>query len=361
MDLEDKRWIMVSIVVPVYNTGNSVRKCVESLIHQSYQDTEIILVDDGSDYETASICDRLEQKYSDKISVYHCNNGGVSAARNYGIQKAKGKYIFFADSDDYAEPQMLEVMVKMAEQNQVQLVIAGYYFETPHVNKKKIVYESIAQKIPSIQIGTEEELKNAMVSLWDSSLMYNIWNKLFCLDLIKENQILFPVGKAFNEDRDFIREYLYHIQTSYVIEDCFYHYIRENEMSATDVYRSDMLEIRKEEFKSLKKFFKNLGIYNSISREYVSREHFDRVVGTVENMFHSSMSAREIRSEIRRITEDDDTKYAMLYAKPKSRKMKVLYVIFKMHITDVVYVVMKCIYLLRVKYPVLFYRLRQSR
>ena len=66
------------------------------------------------------------------------------------------------------------------------------------MNKKKIVYESIAQKIPSIQIGTEEELKNAMVSLWDSSLMYNIWNKLFCLDLIKEKQILFPVGKAYN-------------------------------------------------------------------------------------------------------------------------------------------------------------------
>lgn len=352
---------MVSVVVPVYNTGIAVKKCVESLIHQSYQDTEIILVDDGSDYETALICDGIKQEYGDKVFVYHCKNGGVSAARNYGIKKASGKYIFFADSDDYAESRMLEVMVGMAEQSRAQLIISGYYFDTPYSNKKKHIYESIEQKIPSMNIKTEEELKKAMVSLWDSSLMYNIWNKLFCLEIIKENQILFPAGKAFNEDRDFIREYLYHIHTIYVIEDCFYHYIRENGMSATDVYRPDMLEIRKEEFKRLQIFFNNLGIHDPISREYVSREHFDRIVGTVENMFHSSMSGSEIRCEIRRIIKDDDTKYAMRYAKPKSKKMKVLYAIFKMNISGVVFVVMKCIFLLRVKCPVLFYKLRQSR
>ena len=121
---------MVSIIVPVYNTGIAVKKCVDSLIQQSYQDIEIILIDDGSDHETADICDRLEQE-NDKVIVYHCQNRGVSAARNYGIEKAGGKYIFFADSDDYAESQMLEVMVGTAEKYRMQLIIAGYYFDTP--------------------------------------------------------------------------------------------------------------------------------------------------------------------------------------------------------------------------------------
>lgn len=352
---------MVSIVIPVYNTGISIKKCVKSMIYQSYQDTEIILVDDGSDYETASICDRLKQEYGNKIFVYHCENKGVSATRNYGIEKAGGKYIFFADSDDYAEPGMLEIMVNMAEEMQAQLVIAGYYFDTPYSDKKGSAYVSIAQKMSSLRIETKEDLKEAMVSLWDSSLMYNIWNKLFCLEIIKEKQILFPVGKAFNEDRDFVREYLYHIQTIYVLDDCFYHYIRENELSATDIYRPDMLEIRKEELKRLQHFFHNLGIYDSKAREYVSREHFDRIVATVENMFHSRMSGKEIRCEIRKIIEDGDTKYVMTYAKPKSRKMKVLYIIFKLKNTGIIFVSMKSIYMLRVKYPVLFYRLRQSR
>lgn len=352
---------MVSIVIPVYNSGMAIKKCVESMIHQSYQDTEIILVDDGSECETASICDELNQRYSSKVSVYHCKNRGVSAARNYGIEKASGKYIFFADADDYAEPRMIKTMVDMAEKNQVQLIIAGYYFDMPNKNGKNSDYVSIAQKLPSTKIDTKEELKSTMVSLWDSSLMYNIWNKLFCLEIIKENRIMFPVGKTFNEDRDFVRDYLYCIQTIYVIDECFYHYIREKEMSATDVYRPDMLEIRKEEFKRLQIFFKNLVIYDSQAREYVSREHFDRIVGTVENMFHSSMSGKEIRYEIRKIIQDVDTKYAMTYARPKSKKMKVLYIIFKMHNAGMIYATMKSIYLLRVKYPVLFYKLRQSR
>ena len=161
--------------------------------------------------------------------------------------------------------------------------------------------------------------------------------------------------------RDFVRKYLCHIQTAYVIGDCFYHYIRENEMGATNVYRSDMLAIRKEEFSCLKNFFKSLEIYNDESREYVSREHFDRIVATVENMFHGNMTAGEIRCEIRKVMKDDDTRYAMKYTRPKSKKMKVLYLVFRTHNTVIIFTVMKVIYLLRKKYPVLFYRLRQSR
>lgn len=351
---------MISIVVPVYNTKTSVSKCVNSLVHQTYTDTEIILVDDGSDFGTASICDLLMKEY-DNVVVYHCENRGVSAARNYGIQKASGKYIFFADSDDYAEPRMLEVMVEKAERYQSQLVIAGYYFDIVCTNKNKHYVECIKQKMSSINIETKDELKNEMVTLWDSSLMYNIWNKLFQLEIIKNNQIYFPLGKEFNEDRDFVREYMYHVQTAFVIEDCFYHYIRENDVGATGIYRLDMLEIRKEEFRNLCSFFKKMGVYNAQSREYISREHFDRVVGTVENIFHSNMSGREVRCEISKILNDNDTKYVMKYAKPKSKKMKILYMIFKTRNVGIIYTIIKIIYLIKRVNPALFYRLRQSR
>lgn len=351
---------MVSIIVPVYNTGIAVKRCVDSLAHQSFQDIEIILVDDGSDHETASVCDRLKQEY-DKLSVYHCQNRGVSAARNYGIEKANGKYVFFADSDDYAEPRMIEVMVALAEKYQLQLVIAGYYLDMPLTSQDEQIYESIEQTIPSCRIKSKDELKTEMVYLWDSSLMYNIWNKLFKLEIIKENQILFPVGKAFNEDRDFVRQYLCYVQEVYVTEDCFYHYSRENETGATSVYRSDMLEIRKEEFHQLRHFFDSFGICDDRSREYVSREHFDRIVATVENIFHSDMPAREIRQEIRKAIKDDDTRYVMKYTRPKSKKMKVLYMIFKTNNAVLIFLIMRAVYLLRRKYPVLFYRMRQRR
>lgn len=351
---------MVSIIVPVYNTGGSIRKCIESLIHQSYENIEILLIDDGSDFETAAICDSLGQEYG-KLTVYHCKNQGVSAARNYGIERARGKYIFFADADDYVEPKMLEVMVGIAERSNVQLVIAGYYFDTPYLKRNNQIYECIEQKVATIKIESKEQLKNELVYLWDSSLMYNVWNKLFDLEIVRDHNISFPVGKGFNEDRDFIREYLKHIETAFVTEECFYHYIRENDLGATGIYRSDMLAIRKEEFHCLKEFFDDFGIYSVKAREYVSREHFDRIVGTVENIFHSNMSNREIKCKIQKIMDDDDTKYAMMYAKPKSKKMKVMYLMFRTHNVDIVYLIMKLIYLLRIKYPVLFYKLRQSR
>lgn len=351
---------MVSIIVPVYNTGMAVKRCVDSLLHQSYQDIEIILVDDGSDRETASICDRLRQE-NEKLTVFHCQNRGVSAARNYGMERAVGKYIFFADADDYAEPRMLEVMVDTAEKYHAQLIVTGYYFDTPYTSDDKQVYESIELKVPSCKIATKDELKEEMVYLWDASLMYNIWNKLFELKIIKENHICFPIGKTFNEDRDFVRKYLCHIQSAYVLGDCFYHYMRENETGATNAYRSDMLAIRKEEFHRLKKFFESLGIYNARSREYVAREHFDRVVATVENIFHGHMQAGDIRREIRKVIKDDDTRYAMKYTRPRSKKMQVLYLVFKTHNTVIIFAVMKAVYLLRRRNPALFYRLRQSR
>ena len=331
---------MVSIIVPVYNTGKYIKKCVDSLIHQSYSNIEIILVDDGSDSETALLCDSCAQE-DDKITVYHCENRGVSAARNYGIKKAKGKYIFFADSDDYAEPQMLEKMVGIAQRYMVQLVIAGYYFDIPCISKDNQTMESMEQKVPSFEIKSEAELKRTMVFLWDSSLMYNVWNKLFALEIIREN--------------------LRHIQTAYVTQDCFYHYMRGGRGGATEVYRPNMLQIRKEEFKRLRAFFKEWDNYDSAAREYVSREHFDRVAGAAENVFHSDLDTRKIVCEIRKMVWDEDTRYALAYALPKSLKMKILHLLFKTRSTVLIYTVMRCIYFVKVKYPVLFYRLRQSR
>lgn len=351
---------MVSIVVPVYNTGKCIKKCVDSLLRQSYPDIEILLVDDGSASETAALCDLCAEK-DDKVSVYHCENRGVSAARNYGVTKAKGKYIFFADSDDYAESDMLEKMVALAEYHASALVVAGYYFDIPYRSKNGQTVECIEQKAPSFAINSDKELKEAMVYLWDASLMYNVWNKLFRLAVIKEHRILFPEGKGFNEDRDFVRNYLRHIQTVYVTEDCFYHYVRGGKGGATEVYRPDMLQIRKEELRHLRVFFTDLGIYDLRAREYVSREHFDRVVGAAENVFHSDLNARKIVSEIRKMVRDRDTKYALRYAAPKSRKMKMLHLLFKTRSAVLIYIVMQCIYFVKVKHPALFYRLRQSR
>ena len=103
---------MISVIVPVYNVKKYLKRCICSLLNQSYIDYEIILIDDGSNDGSSEICDKYARKY-DKIAVYHKENGGLSSARNYGIVHSSGEYITFVDSDDYVSPQYLEVLEKL--------------------------------------------------------------------------------------------------------------------------------------------------------------------------------------------------------------------------------------------------------
>ena len=97
---------LISIIVPVYNVEKYLKKCVDSIVNQTYKNLEIILVDDGATDSSGEICDELE-KLDNRIKVYHKENGGLSDARNYGVARATGSYIGFVDSDDYIDAEMI--------------------------------------------------------------------------------------------------------------------------------------------------------------------------------------------------------------------------------------------------------------
>lgn len=136
-----KRNISLSIVVPVYNVEEFLPKCIDSLLNQdlSAEDYEIILVDDGSPDRCGAICDEYASKYGN-IRVVHRKNGGLSAARNSGIEIAQGKYIQFVDSDDYLEPNVLKTLVEKMERDSLDVLRFNYRnvneeYEEIHPNK----------------------------------------------------------------------------------------------------------------------------------------------------------------------------------------------------------------------------------
>ena len=119
---------MISVVIPVYNVEKYLAECVDSVLGQTYQDYEIILVDDGATDSSGAMCDEYAQKDA-RIRVIHQPNGGLSAARNAGLSAASGEYIYFLDSDDYIEPTTLADLVSVAEQEQADVVFFdGYVF-----------------------------------------------------------------------------------------------------------------------------------------------------------------------------------------------------------------------------------------
>ena len=130
---------LVSIVVPVYNVDKYLDKCVNSIINQKYKNLEIILVDDGSTDESGKKCDLWAEK-DNRIRVIHKENGGLSDARNVGIDNSKGYYISFIDSDDFIENDMIEVLLKEIKENNCDISICGYY--KTYVDKDEIIDNS---------------------------------------------------------------------------------------------------------------------------------------------------------------------------------------------------------------------------
>lgn len=179
---------LISVIVPVYKVEEYLKKCIDSIINQTYKKLEIILVDDGSPDSCPQICDQYA-KLDDRIKVIHKTNGGLSDARNAGMAVASGKYISFIDSDDYIDSNMLNILLDVAIKNNCQVVQCGTvkfnYGEDVNANKN-----NLAVKVYSTTDALFELIN-------DRSLVQTVWNKLYSADVALTE--FFPKGKL-NED-----------------------------------------------------------------------------------------------------------------------------------------------------------------
>lgn len=177
---------LLSVIVPVYNVEKYLAKCVDSILNQTYSNLEIILVNDGSRDFSGSICDVFVQKDS-RVQVIHKENGGLSSARNMGIEAATGEYITFVDSDDWIESDAYEHLMGLMERNQVQLVCGGNYNVDEDTGERTL---GVCPR--KEEVITTEEMVGRMF-LWqdcDSS----VCDKIFHRDLL--DHFRFPVGKV---------------------------------------------------------------------------------------------------------------------------------------------------------------------
>lgn len=216
-----------SFIIPVYNVEKVIRRCIDSILYQTIQDFEIILIDDGSSDRSGEICDSYSSR-DNRIVVIHKNNAGVSSTRNMGLERVKGQYIIFLDSDDYIEPDYLEVLDK----NEADLKIIGYKIEDEYGRTKKI--NQYEEKIEPIL--TSEQLAEAFK---EGDFNY-IWGKCFRTDIIKEHNINFDVNVSLAEDTLFVLEYVKYITSIKYLSDIGYHYIKYNTETLTKIdFNSD--------------------------------------------------------------------------------------------------------------------------
>lgn len=185
---------MISVIVPIYNTEKYLHRCIDSILAQTFTDFELLLINDGSKDNSGAICDEYAAK-DPRIHVFHKENGGVSSARNVGLDNAKGDYIMFVDSDDYMFPQMCEQMIATIESKKADLVVCGTT-ETGGGYWRPVADNDY----------TLTQLKENFVELLHTELLSPPWNKIFKRTIIGEQR--FQEDITFGEDLIFNLEYI---------------------------------------------------------------------------------------------------------------------------------------------------------
>lgn len=205
---------MVRIIVPVYKVEKFLPKCIESVLNQTYTDFELILVDDGSPDKSPEICDKYAE-LDKRVVVIHQKNAGVSAARNAGLENAKGEYIGFVDPDDWIAPKMYEQMIFAMEGSNADLAICGYdyYDEDYHVDEQR------RYKVRSNEVVDQREIMNRFSDM-PPSIRHGVCNKLFKNNLLHTQR--FINGLHSSEDVYFLNEYVQKIQSTVIVHHPYY-------------------------------------------------------------------------------------------------------------------------------------------
>jgi len=275
--------VAISVVVPVYNSEEYLPKCIESILNQSFSDFELILIDDGSSDGSGRICDGYARK-DDRVRVIHKRNEGVSAARNDGIDAAKGKYLSFVDSDDYIESTFLESALADVEKSGAEVYISGLQMETCRDGK---VLDAVKYCIKESKVFSVKELLEALNTVYPQICICGPWCKLYTAAVIKQNNIRFLKDLNCGEDTYFNLCVLEKTEKVFFSANWFYHYCRSNEESLFGRFHPDTYEIHTFIYDRMRELM-NAHVCSTEAMTRFENMYFSMLVGGIHEYYRFS-------------------------------------------------------------------------
>ena len=268
--IQMKRNPLISIIVPVYNAEKYLAQCLDSVVNQTYQELEIICINDGSKDNSIAILNQYRNKDS-RIVIFDKSNEGVSATRNYGLKKSMGEYIMFVDADDWIDTETCEKAVSAMAFNDADIVMWTYVSEHGATRAKKVIF-------PTDIILEGQEVKNKLhrryIGILDEELAHPeqadslcpVWGKLYRRSLIERSCASFieldKIGTY--EDGMFNLEVFYYADRVVYLNQSLYHYRRENDFSVTSGYRKQLTDQWKNLFQIMKEYIEK----NNLPEQY---------------------------------------------------------------------------------------------
>lgn len=272
---------LVSIILPVYNAQSHLARCVGSICAQTYRNTEIIILNDGSKDQSLPVCEEFRQK-DPRILLVDKANSGVSDTRNLGLKLASGKYVEFVDSDDYLDPDFTERLVAAAEENEADFVIAPYKMVIPAgASKPEQVLDKIQDELGVMSVARPPEVREYgflpagvydkdtfALRLMDkpASYFYSVlWNKLYRRDILTGNDIQFVSEMRWAEDLVFNLRYIQYAERFVAIDKPGYYYVQNPQsICHTQINAATIVQNKLQVFRYYKDLYTRLGIYEEV-------------------------------------------------------------------------------------------------
>lgn len=216
---------LVSVIVPVYNVENYLRECIDSIVAQTYRNIEVILIDDGSKDSSGAICDEYADK-DNRIKVIHKENGGLSEARNSGLEIASGDWIAFVDSDDYIDKAMLGTLVDLANGNNAQVAMCNFRATSMPLDNNTDLVTNVFSRDDLLEVYTKRAK--------EYSITNSVWDRIYKKELVKEIRF---VPRRLNEDILYTMQVFLRADIVAFTSAKLYHYrdIREGNISGAKV------------------------------------------------------------------------------------------------------------------------------
>ena len=272
---------LVSIILPVYNAQSHLARCLSSICAQTYQNLEIIVLNDGSKDQSLPVCEEFRKKDS-RIILVDKANSGVSDTRNLGLKLASGKYVQFVDSDDYIDPDFTQHLVEAAETHHADLVIAPYKMVIPAgATKPEQVLEKLEDNLGVMSVARPPEVREYgflpagvydkdtfALRLMDkpASYFYSVlWNKLYRRILLTGNDIQFTSELKWAEDLVFNMQYIQYAEVFVAIGTPGYSYVQNPQsICHTQINLASIVQNKLQVFRYYKELYTKLGLYDQV-------------------------------------------------------------------------------------------------
>ena len=309
---------LISIVVPVYNTENYLPRCIRSLQQQSYQNLEIILVDDGSTDHSLDICTQAAQS-DPRIKVLHQQNGGVASARNAGMDAMTGQWLLLIDGDDYIHPDMARDLLSAVKENHAQTAICGFSHVFPDQRSGPVF--ALESAWNGDQHAFAEEM---LLPLYRNLLLRTQSNKLFSTELIRQNHLCYPEDFSINEDIWFCVRYLTFCKRIACIPGSYLFYWQNPQgNSQSSRYHPEGVESCFLLLSAMRKFLESADATKEIQME-MENEMLFHICGFAGHSYYRTLKTNKAcLDEIRQLSTRQEMRELLSHIQPKGLKNRV--------------------------------------